>query len=151
MQEMEAAEVVKKVQDGETIEIDLGENKAYLSNDEIIIEKVDREGFSFIQDSDFTVAIDTTLTRELIQEGEIRDFVRYVQTMRKNAGFQVEDRIVVKIDLPDNIKNALDNYLDFFKNETLAKRVEMEFFSGEFDKELEIGGSKVRVSISRLK
>jgi len=151
VQDLESAEVAKKLETGGTVEISLSDRKVYLSSEDLIIERRDVEGYSVVFDSDYTVAIDTKLTDGLIKEGIVRDFVRHIQTMRKEADFRVEDRIMVASDFTSILSEALNEHIDYFKTETLAINVENTYNPGEFDKEVKIGGSKIHVGISRIK
>jgi hypothetical protein len=70
--------------------------------------------------------------------------------MRKEAGFQVEDRIVVAFESTNDIGEVLDDYMEYFKNETLAVKVQDNFSPGEYEKEIKLGKNRVHVAISRV-
>lgn len=150
LQSLNPAEIVKKIESGFLIELSLSERMISLTPDELLVEKKEVEGFSVITNNEYMVAIDTRLTDDLVKEGLTRDFIRHIQTMRKDADFKVEDRISITYSAPEEIAIALKEYEDYLKNETLANQVESTYFHGEFDRELKIGGKQVRVSISRL-
>ena len=151
VQNLEPSKVSKKLESGGLVEISLSDKKLYLSNEDLIIERRDAEGYSVAIDSDYTVAVDTKLTKELIREGIVRDFVRHIQTMRKEADFRVEDRIIVASGSTETLSKALSEHLDYFKTETLAIDVENTYRPGEFDKEVKICGDKIHIGISRIK
>ena len=69
---------------------------------------------------DIAVSLNTHLTNELINEGTVRDLIRKVQNSRKELGFEVEDRIVIDINCSEKFYHALNDNLDYFKNETLC-------------------------------
>ncbi len=71
-------------------------------------------------DKGITVAVDTTLTAELVQEGYARDLVRLVNTMRKEAGLALDDRIDLVYQAEGEVAMALENFSDFIRQETLA-------------------------------
>ena len=70
------------------------------------------------------VILDTTLTQELINEGYAREFISKVQQMRKNNGYEVLDNINIYYDGNDEIKEAIEVFEDYIKEETLAKSIE---------------------------
>jgi len=143
-------ETFKKVESGGLIELILSDHTILLTKDELIVERKDVEGFSGVADGEYSVGIDTRLTEDLIKEGLVRDFIRHVQTMRKEADFRVEDRIRIAFSAPEEICIALAEFEDYLKNETLANQVQSTYFQGEFDRELKIGNQIVHISISRL-
>ena len=93
--ELDAAGVLK-------LSISIGEIE--LDKEDLLIETAQAEGFYSLSDFGVTVAIDTTLTEELITEGFVREIISKVQTMRKDAGFEVMDRINIYVDGSDKIK-----------------------------------------------
>ena len=76
---------------------DFGEGPVELTADDLLIEATQREGFYTVSDRDITVAIDTVLTPELIEEGFVREIISKVQMMRKEAGFEVTDHIRITL------------------------------------------------------
>jgi isoleucyl-tRNA synthetase len=145
-----STEVAGKIQKGGSVELQLTDNKVFLSAEDLLIERQDAEGYAVVFEGGYTVAIDTRLTEELKKEGYVRDLVRHVQTLRKEADFQVDDRIIVNTETTTTINNALNDHLDYFKRETLAVKVGFTYKSGEIEKELIIDGNKIRVSVSRI-
>ena len=109
------------------------------------------EGKSAVTDGDLTVAVVTDLTDELIQEGYVRDMVRHVQNMRKEADFNVEDRIMVNCNAINGVSEAIKKFEDYFRNEVLAVELTFSDVEGELTKEISIGGEKIIFGISRVK
>jgi len=87
----------------------------------------------------------------LVQEGIVRDVIRQVQTMRKNANFAVEDRIIIYGLLEGPVGEAIRSFEEFFKNEVLAVELIEENQSGEFSDAFQIGDQKVRLGLKRVK
>ena len=148
---LDAVEVATRIGNGGTIELELSGTKLYLSATEILVEKSDVDGFSVSFDNEYLIALDTRLTEELVQEGMVRDLIRHIQTMRKDAGFQVEDRITVAIETTATLQSAVRAGADYFKNETLANSISYGFQPGEFEKEFKINGENVHAAVSRVK
>ena len=88
--------------------------------DDLMIQRQEKEGMTVANEGDITIALDTKLSRELEEEGFAREFVSRVQNMRKEMGFEVSDRIVVKYSLDSDFKVALTNFKDYICNEVLA-------------------------------
>ena len=80
------------------LSFDFGEGPVELTADDLLIETTQREGFYTVSDRDITVAIDTILTPALIEEGFMREIISKVQTMRKEAGFEVTDHIRITME-----------------------------------------------------
>ena len=130
---------IQIVIDGDTIE---------LSEDDLLIETVQMEGLSTESDRDFTVSIDTVLTDELIEEGFVREIVSKVQTMRKEAGFEVLDRIVLGFDTDDHLGKIITENSGEIRDEVLANDILNEL-SG-FVKEWDVNGIKAKLSVRKV-
>ncbi|MGN1451209.1 MAG: DUF5915 domain-containing protein, partial [Eubacteriales bacterium] len=91
------------------------------------------EGFVSENDRELTVAIDTTLTPELEEEGLVRELKRKLQTMRKAAGFEVTDRIVVSFKAEGKVKDLFEKFGDDIAAAVLADRIEEREPSGYTD------------------
>ncbi len=118
--------------------------------EDVIVQEDALDGKSAVSEKQLTVAVITELTEELIQEGIVRDMIRSVQNMRKEAGFNVEDRITVFCDAEDDLKKALQSYENYFCNEVLAVNLTYNSAESEFSKKVEIRGQKVNYGISRF-
>ena len=77
------------------LQLDINGEKIVLSEEDLLIESARKEGFVSESDQNVTVVLDTNLTPELVEEGFVREIISKIQTMRKEAGFEVMDRIVV--------------------------------------------------------
>ncbi|MFQ6676502.1 MAG: DUF5915 domain-containing protein, partial [Fidelibacterota bacterium] len=124
--------------------------KYELTPEEIIVKALPVDGKSAVRDDDLTVAITTDLTEELIQEGMVRDMIRQVQTMRKEAGFNVEDRIKVTCKTTDTLVAALQAFREYFCAEVLAVEFKTGETSGEYQKDFSVQDETVSVGISRI-
>ena len=120
-----------------------------LTKEDLIVNETSLEGKSAVSDGDLTVAVETDLSEELIQEGYVRDIVRHVQSMRKEADFNVEDRITVVCFAEDGVGDAIKKFEDYFRAEVLAVELTFGEVSGELTKEISVGGEVVAFGISR--
>ena len=91
-----------------------------LTLEDALISTQDIPGWTVTTQDDLTVALDMTLTDELVQEGLAREIVNRVQNLRKTGGFEVTDRIVLFVENNDKIEPALDKFGDYICTETLA-------------------------------
>lgn len=100
-------------------------------------------------DGGITVGLTTKLTEELLREGMVRDLIRHVQIMRKNANFAVEDRIKINGLIDGPLGDALEDYKEFFCNETLTIEMTGKSNKGEYESTFEIQDQSLTLSIER--
>lgn len=93
--------------------------------------------------------LDTNLTPELIEEGFVREIISKVQTMRKDAGFEVMDHIRISVQDSDKITEVIKNNEDSIKSEVLANEAVYGAATG-FTKEWNINGEKVTLGVEKL-
>ncbi|MEO0004793.1 MAG: isoleucine--tRNA ligase [candidate division WOR-3 bacterium] len=102
------------------------------------------------ENNDFTVALDRTLTPELEYEGLARELVRRVQILRKNAGFNVTDRIILALSGNERLTAAIKMFSDYIRQETLALDIKFEpLTDAEIQGEFEINHQRVQVALRR--
>ena len=102
-------------------------------------------------DHGITVAVDTQLTPELISEGLAREFVNRIQNMRKDAGFQVTDKINIAFSGKSEFEVAINSFRNYIAIETLAEKLESNIeLNGGFVKEWNIGGDKIKIKIEKV-
>ncbi|MCL2039045.1 MAG: DUF5915 domain-containing protein [Bacteroidetes bacterium] len=107
----------------------------------------DIEGWLVETNNGITVALDTTLTDNLIQEGIAREFVSKLQNMRKDAGLEVVDRINISIEANENIISAIKIMNDYVCNETLCDAISITTLSDE--NEIDFLDGKIKMSINK--
>ena len=129
--------------------LDLGDAKAELTEEDLLIESAQKPGFASNSDHGVTVVLDTNLTPELIEEGYMRELVSKIQTMRKESGFEVMDNIRVYISGSEIIKDIVRKNFDEIKGEVLAKDV---VFDTEFatSKNWDLNGQQVKLGVEKL-
>ena len=126
-------------------------NDSYiLEKEDVFIETVATEGFSAVSGSGMTVGLKLELNDDLIQEGIVRDLVRMVQNIRKDAGFAVEDRIILFWDLDKQFSAAFSKFRDYFCNETLTVKIEDYSLNGDFSSTISIRDKDINVAISKV-
>ena len=129
--------------------LDLGDAKAELTEEDLLIESAQKPGFASNSDHGVTVVLDTNLTPELIEEGYMRELVSKIQTMRKESGFEVMDNIRVYLSGSEIIKDIVKKNFDEIKGEVLAKDV---VFDTEFavSKDWDLNGQQVKLGVEKL-
>lgn len=142
--------IVTKLQTSQEISLQSDERSFTITWEDILVEKQSPEGLTSASDEGITVALVTTLTDELKQEGIVRDVIRQVQIMRKDADFAVEDRIEVLGKFPGDIEPAVHTYRGYFCSETLTVSMNSEFEEGEYQTTFDIRGESVTLGIKRI-
>ncbi|MEQ9309417.1 MAG: isoleucine--tRNA ligase [Balneolaceae bacterium] len=155
-------EVASKVSELKTDEITKFEREGFidlnLENSETIrldgesldIIRTGLEGWEVETERGLSVAVDTELSIQLVQEGIAREFINRVQNMRKEADFEVTDRITIGITADEDLKEAVVLMSKYIKQETLAEELQLEDLEvSDFIKTWEIGDSECTISIRR--
>ena len=120
-----------------------------LTEEDLLIEMTKKEGFESLGDRGVTVVIDKNLTPELIEEGNVREIISKIQTMRKDSGFEVMDNIRVSFSGNGAVEAIALRNADEIKDETLA----LEFLVGAnltHSKEWNINGETVTISVEKI-
>ena len=117
-----------------------------LAEEDLLIDIAQMDGFVTDGDNNVTVVLDTTLTPELIEEGFVREVISKVQTMRKDADFNVTDKIKLCISGNDKIAQIVNDNAEAIKNVVLANEIVIGSLSGE-TKEWNINGEKVSFGV----
>ena len=141
-----AGEVVKAVRGGGTYTVDL-DGEVTLTEEDLQIFTNSAEGYVSASDKGVTVALDTALTEELLDEGCERELVSKIQTMRKEAGFEVTDRIAVYYEAAGRAARVLGG--GAFARDVLAQKVERGAHEG-YTKSLDVNGDKVTLTVVKL-
>ena len=130
------------------IRFDVNGTQVELSEEDLLIEMTQQEGYESLTEGSVTVVIDTELTPELIEEGLVREIVSKVQTMRKEAGFEVMDRIIVYSQGNDRIAGVLSANKDEISHEVLADDIVTGEPSG-YVREWNINGETVTLGVRK--
>ena len=120
-----------------------------LAEEDLLISMAQTEGFVADGDNYVTVVLDTNLTEELLEEGFVRELVSKIQTMRKEADFEVMDRITVSYEGSDKINSIFEANKDEIAGEVLADEIVVGA-EGTYSKDWNINGEKVKLSVTRI-
>ena len=137
-----------ELEESDTLTIEVNGVKEVLNREDLLIEAVKADNYVSDSNNGVTVVLDTFLTPELLEEGNVREVISKIQTMRKDADFEVMDHIKVYVSGSDKIKEVINNNADSIKNDVLAD----EIIEGVCDisKEWNINGEKVTIGVERV-
>lgn len=120
-----------------------------LAKEDLLISEEAEPGYVTNTNGNVTVVLDTNLTPELIEEGFVRELISKIQTMRKEAGFEVMDRISVGYSGNEKIKDIFERNKEEISHEVLADSIEEGVLSEGHEKEWNINGEKVSLSVKK--
>lgn len=141
----------KAVENKESFQIDVEGETLTLQHDEVLCAKKMSETYYLAQDKELAVVLDITITEELQVEGAMRDIVRQLQNMRKEADFQVSDNIKVRYTTEDSLlQKALHTHKDYICQETLCKELLSETPKGDLVKELTISNGNIVFAVEKI-
>ncbi|MBC8192949.1 MAG: isoleucine--tRNA ligase [Candidatus Marinimicrobia bacterium] len=141
--------LLKQSKSGDTIHLSDGQREFDLLPEELLVSTIEPEGQAVVEDAGVVVAVETELSEALISEGTARDFIRNVQNMRKDAEFDVSDRIRIFVEVDETPKNMILEHQEYIANETLAEEISFTRNDDGFQAEFKIGKSTFNVGIKR--
>ena len=131
------------------MKLDIGDEVIELAKDDVLIEAQQKEGLASVSDWGVTVALSTVLTQELIEEGFVREVISKVQTMRKDAGFEVTDHIELFVNTTDKLKDILTRNVEELIGDVLAEKLDTENMDG-YTAEWNINGEKAIIGVKKI-
>ena len=147
--DIDGTAAMKELRGNGVLKLDINGNDVELTEEDLLIETAQTEGYVSESDGETSVVLDTNLTSELIEEGFVREIISKIQTMRKEAGFEVMDKIKVYAHGNDKIQEVMKAHEDEIKSEVLAD----EMVLGETDgyvKEWNINKETVTMGVKKL-
>ena len=122
-----------------------------LEKDEVAVGFKGKEGYDVESMEGIVVALDTVITEELKKEGYARDLVRVIQEMRKEANYEVDDRIYVLVEAQGELKKAIIEFADYITRETLANELQQSGnLEWDNEKTVEIEGENVKIAVKKV-
>ena len=149
LSEIDGTAAMKELRDNGVLVLDIAGNRVELAEEDLLIETAQSEGYVTETDGETSVVLDTNLTPELIQEGFVREIISKVQTMRKEAGFEVMDKIIVYAKDNDKIMDIMKANQDEIKREVLAENIVLGEAEG-YTKEWNINKEAVTLGVSKV-
>lgn len=143
---------IKLIESGQPINLEIAGEKIAIFKEDVEIISTEITGWIVETDGNITVAIDTELDDTLIAEGLAREFINRIQNMRKDAGYDVTDKINIIFKGDSYLTNAINHFNKYIANETLAENLKMnEQINGGYKQELKIGEYQCSIQIEKVK
>ena len=146
LSELDGNKAMAELKSTGELKLDIDGQEIVLLEEDLLIDMAQMEGYVSESDHTITVVLDTNLTPELIEEGFVRELVSKIQTMRKEAGFEVMDKIRVYAKDNDKIVDIMKNHGDEIKSEVLAEDIVTGETKG-YEKEWNINSEKVTMAV----
>ncbi len=146
--ELNGTEAMNELKANGELILDIDGERVSLLEEDLLIDSAQVEGYISESNKDVAVVLDTNLTPELIDEGFVREIISKIQTMRKEAGFEVMDHISIGYTGSDKINEVFGKYTEEIKSEVLADDVSADIAEG-YKKEWNINGEKAIMSVTK--
>ena len=145
-------EEISKIEKGSEIVLNIQDEELTISKDDVEIISSEITGWVVEAEAGITVAIDAELDEALIEEGLAREFVNRIQNMRKDAGFDVTDKIIINFTASEKFVRAIKNFNQYISTETLAEKLSEKSKAGSgFTQEFKIGEFDCSINIEKVK
>ncbi len=148
LSEIDGNEAMTELKSKGCLTFEVNGSKVVLSEEDLLIETAQMEGYVTEHDGEISVVLDTNLTPELVEEGFVREIISKVQTMRKEAGFEVTDKICVSAKDNEKIQDIMKANEEKIKAEVLAEEMLLGETKG-YEKEWNINKEKVKMGVSK--
>ena len=145
--QIDNSDKMKMINDGGIL-INLNGNEEKISRDELVIDEISKDGISTSSLNGIVVGVDTNISDKLLKEGIVRDVIRHVQNFRKESDLKVQDRINISIKSDDSVIGAIEENIEYFKNEILAVSISYEALNSAYTKKIELNGVTLELGIS---
>ena len=149
LSELDGNQAMDELKANGQLKLDINGQDIVLLDSDLLIDTALTEGYVSESDNDITVVLDTNLTPELIEEGFVREIISKIQTMRKEAGFEVTDKIGISLGDNQVIENIFRSREDQIKSEVLAEDVVYGKVSG-YEKDWKINSENVKLGVWKL-
>ena len=147
--ELPVMQTVKHVRAKLGLPVQLNDRSITLEHDEVVLEAKPKENFLVLECDGSLLGLDTFLTEELLSEGVARDLVRHIQELRKEANYEMNDRIHLFYEGSDKIRNAFIQHANYIKAETLSLDISDAIAEVAFSKEVKLSGERVRLGVKK--
>ena len=150
LSELDGNAAMSELKEQDALKFEVDGSQVILSEEDLLIETAQMENFVAESYGEVSVILNTNLTPELIEEGFVREIISKVQTMRKEADFEVTDKICLSAKDNDKILDLIKAHEEEIKSEVLAKEIILGETKG-YEKEWNINSEKVVLGVSKLK
>ncbi len=146
--ELDGNAAMAQLKSAGALKLDSVNDEVVLCEEDLLITMTQMEGYVTEGDNEVTVVLDTNLTPELLEEGFVRELISKIQTMRKEAGFEVMDKIAVSYQSEDKVKAVFDKFGEEICRDVLAEEICAGEVTG-YQKEWNINGEKVLLGVTK--
>ena len=146
--EMDGNAAMSELKANGVLTLKFGSDEVVLSEEDLLIEAAQTEGYISENNGDITVVLETTLTPELIEEGFVRELISKIQTMRKEAGFEVMDKIRVSAEDNDKIISVMKKFEKEIMSDVMADEVVYGETAG-YSKQWNVNGEEVKLGVEK--
>ena len=146
---MDGNAAMDELRDKGALVFTVNDTEVSLAEEDLLIEMAQKEGYVSEADNTVTVVLDTNLTEELIEEGFVYEVISKIQTMRKDADFEVMDHIKVSVNDNDKVARIVQRNAEAISGKVLAESI----VTGEafiVSKEWNVNGEKVTISVEKV-
>jgi isoleucyl-tRNA synthetase len=150
LQELDSEKAAQTVIEGKLLALTLPEEVIYLEPGEVLIQRKDLPGFAAEAEGSHLVILDTQITPQLRKEGWARDVAHTIQLLRKEAQFNVEDRIITYFQAEPPLREIFDEFSEYLQKETLSEKLVPEIKEGVFAREVEIDRHKLQIGLEKF-
>ncbi len=148
---MDGNDVVDAFNRGETVSFELEGTQVTLAREDVLTEPAQKPGFTALEDRGVTVVLDTNLNEDLLAEGYAREVISKLQTMRKDTGYEVTDRIQVGFEADETLAAALNRYQEMIQRTTLAETLTRgKLENADAEKDWDINDRKATLAIRKV-
>jgi isoleucyl-tRNA synthetase len=145
-------QIALKVKNNKNIVLKCNNKKVELMPEEVLVEVTDKEGMSVESDSEITIGLEMAISRELQEEGFCRELIHYIQNIRKEADFEIENLIETHISASEKNQIIIKDNIEFIKKETLSFSLDFDLkTSGLFVKDIKIDSEEINIGIKVIK
>ena len=139
---------IKSLLDGSMLSIEIDGKSFDITSESVVIQRNEKEDLKVLNEGTITIGLDTKITESLKEEGIVRDIVRNIQSLRKEKGLDVTDRINLWLSTEEAVKKAVGNYSDYLINETLTNHLDFDKKDGS--SEYECGDYKCFIELEKV-
>ena len=147
--EVDGVKAKQQLKQSGILTLTLSDGDVNIAEEDLLIEEKQVEGYAVVSDRGFTVVLDTTLTPELIEEGFVREIVSKVQSMRKDAGFEVMDHIIISCADNEKVAQVLADNKAAISEDTLADDIVIGTAQG-YTASWDINGQQATLGVKKV-
>ena len=148
LEQLDGNAAMDEINETGSLKLDVNGQEITLFKEDLLIDTAQIPGYVSENDNGITVVLDTNLTEELLEEGFVREIVSKIQTMRKEAGFEVMDKITVTYEGSEKAESVFEKHGEEIGNEVLAVAVTKAQPAG-YVKEWKINGEAVNLGVQK--